>query len=172
MPSALTSINCRDYMQPIRSLPFLAVLLAGALHAPAPALAASVHITEAWAPPSLKGVKNGVAFVTIANDADQPDTLTGAETPSAASAELHTHEMQGDVMQMRAVKSITIPANETVAMQPGGLHIMLLQLNHELKEGDTVPLILHFEHTGDIKTEAKVRAHDVEPAHGHSMHGM
>ena len=66
-------------------------------------------------------------------------------TPAAGVAEIHEMAMDGDVMRMRAIGALELPAGKTVALQPGGYHLMLMQLKAALKAGETVPLTLVVE---------------------------
>ncbi len=66
-------------------------------------------------------------------------------------------DMAGGVMQMREVDSIVIPAGETVSLEPGGLHIMLLDLQTELEPGDTIEVTLVFAEAGEMTVTAEVR---------------
>jgi len=59
---------------------------------------------------------------------------------------------------MRAVDRLEIPAGETVSLEPGGYHIMLLDLASPLEEGSTVELTLTFENAGELVVTAEVRA--------------
>jgi copper(I)-binding protein len=61
---------------------------------------------------------------------------------------MHTMSMQGDVMKMRPLAAIDIPAGQPVTLSPGGMHIMLLGLTQPLREGQSFPLTLSFDHAG------------------------
>ena len=67
------------------------------------------------------------------------DRLIAVASPAAAAAELHTMAMDGNVMRMRALRTIDVPAGGQVALQPGGLHVMLLDLKQPLAVGETMP---------------------------------
>jgi len=56
--------------------------------------------------------------------------------------------MEGGVMRMRPLTAIDIPAGQTVTLSPGGTHIMLLGLTQPLREGQSFPLTLSFDHAG------------------------
>jgi hypothetical protein len=87
------------------------------------------------------------------------DKLVKAETTVAESTELHTVEMKDGVMQMRPVEGgIDVPADGTVELKPGGLHIMLIGLKQELKPGDKVNVKLTFEKAGVRNVTAEVRS--------------
>jgi hypothetical protein len=84
------------------------------------------------------------------------DRLVSAGTPVADTTELHTTVRDGDVMRMRPVAGIDLPAGRPVALSPGGLHVMLLGLRAPLKEGETIPLTLTFERAGTIEVRVPV----------------
>ena len=82
-----------------------------------------VRITNAWARATPGGAQTAATYVTLASVAG--DRLTGASTPAAQQAELHTMTMDGSVMKMRQVDGIDVPAGQMVTLKPGGYHIML-----------------------------------------------
>jgi len=98
----------------------------------------------------------GAGFITIRN-AGGADRLLSASTPAAGRTELHTMLRDGDVMRMRAVDAIAVPANGAVTLAPGGLHIMLIGLTRPLAVGEAVPLTLVFERAGAVTVELAVQ---------------
>jgi copper(I)-binding protein len=60
-------------------------------------------------------------------------------------------------MTMRQVSSIELPAGQTIRLEPGGFHVMLIDLKHGLKAGDKLSLTLRFERAGTRKVTAEVR---------------
>lgn len=94
-------------------------------------------------------------YLQILNIGDNPDRLIGVET-TIGMAEIHEVQMENDVMRMSPIDGIDIPAGETVHLQPGGWHIMVMGLEHPLVEGDTFPLTLIFESGTVISVEAWV----------------
>ncbi len=116
-------------------------------------------IEHPYANPSLAGVRNGAAYLQLVrNRAAQPDRLLGASTPVAARVELHRMETDGQIMRMREVSSIEVPASGQVALARGGLHMMLIDLKQPLKAGDRFDLTLRFERAGSQKVEVMVQA--------------
>ena len=82
--------------------------------------------------------------------------------------ELHTHIRDGDVMRMRPVNDIPVPANGEVSLQPGGLHLMLIGLARPLNDGQSIPVSLRFERAGEVTVELAVQAAGArQPAHRH-----
>jgi len=96
-------------------------------------------------------------YVTLTNAGSEADALVSASCDAARTAELHEVQNEGGVMKMRPVKSIPVPAGGKVELKPGGYHIMLLGLMHDLKTGEKVPVTLRFEHGGELHVEAAVR---------------
>ena len=109
-----------------------------------------LEIAHAWARPSVPGASEGVVYLAIINHGKAAEALTGASTPAAKRAELHTNDMMGGMMKMRAVESFAIPSGGTLSLEPGGNHIMLLGLKAPLKRGDSLDLTLIFTHQGKV----------------------
>ena len=105
-----------------------------------------LEIRAPWARATPGQAQNGAAYLTIVSPTT--DRLTGASSPVAKKAELHTMSMEGGVMRMRPLTAIDIPAGQTVTPRPGGTHIMLLGLTQPLREGQSFPLTLSFDHAG------------------------
>jgi copper(I)-binding protein len=86
------------------------------------------------------------AYLTVVSPS--ADRLVAVSSPVAKKVELHTMSMQGDVMKMRPLAAIDIPAGQPVTLSPGRMHIMLLGLIQPLREGQSFPLTLSFDHAG------------------------
>ncbi|MCB9959953.1 MAG: copper chaperone PCu(A)C [Rhodospirillaceae bacterium] len=151
----------------------LACLLAGL--AAGPTLAHEFHVEGltidhpfARENPRVGGA--GGAFMTITNSGDTDDILVGASSPVSADVELHTHIMEDGVMRMREVEGgIPVPAGTVVELQPGGYHVMFMEINEPLVEGDEFPLTLIFERAGSI--DVMVSVEDISAgAHGGMEH--
>ncbi len=104
-----------------------------------------IQIDHPWARASAGAAKTGAAYLTI-TDQGQPDQLTGASTPIAASAELHESMDDMGMMKMRPIAGLTLTPGKPVKLAPGGYHLMLMGLKAPLKAGDTFPLTLQFTH--------------------------
>ena len=105
-----------------------------------------LEIKAPWARATPSQAQNGAAYLTIISPTT--DRLTAASSPVAKKAEPHTMSMEGGVMRMRPLTAIDIPAGQTVTLSPGGAHIMLLGLTQPLREGQSFPLTLSFDHAG------------------------
>lgn len=139
-----------------------ALLLMFFLTACSPA-AGGITISGAWARPSpagdmaAMGGVNGGAFMIIRNNDSQPDSLIGAESSAARVVEIHQTTMTGDVMRMQQVESLEIPAGGEVLLQPGGYHIMLIDLQQNLTPGGIIEITLVFQQAGPVTVAVEVQ---------------
>jgi periplasmic copper chaperone A len=115
---------------------------------------AQVKVEHAWARPTVAGQQGGGGFLSITSAS--ADRLLSGSTPLAERFELHMMAMKGDVMEMRQVDAIELPAGKTVRLEPGGLHVMFIGLKTPLQTGSRVPVTLKFEKAGDVKVEFDV----------------
>ena len=133
----------------------------------------SVTVTGAWARASVQGQSGTGAFMTLT--AREPLTLVGVSTPVAGVAELHEMKMEGDVMRMRALDALALPAGRPVELKPGGHHLMLMELKAPLKPDTQVPVTLHLRDAKgalsklEVSVPVAVRAPagGAAPAHKH-----
>ena len=105
-----------------------------------------LQATNAWARATPGAAQTAATYVTILSPT--ADRLTGVSTPIAQKADLHSMTMDGNVMKMRDLDGIDLPAGKTVTLKPGGYHIMLTGLAHPLIAGQTFPLTLSFDKAG------------------------
>jgi copper(I)-binding protein len=117
------------------------ILLAAASLSCAHALAA-VTVGNPWIRATVPAQKAAGAFMQLQSTA--PTRLVEVRTPVAGRAEIHQMAMEGQTMKMRAVEGIDLPANQPVDLASGGYHVMLLDLQRQLKEGEQVPVSLSF----------------------------
>jgi copper(I)-binding protein len=103
------------------------------------------------------GIKTTGAFMVIRNAGSEDISLVEAGSPVAQTVQLHTHINEDGVMKMRQVPSIDVKAKALVELKPGSYHIMLIDLNKELKEGDLIPITLKFSDGQKKVLEAQVR---------------
>lgn len=119
-----------------------------------------IAIEGAWARP---GRMNGVTavYLYVLNGSAETDTLIALESPIAGLTELHeTFERGEGMMGMREAEEPFFPGRSVTGMEPGGLHIMLMQLKEELRLGDEVNVTLTFAIAGEITVTAPVREPD------------
>lgn len=127
--------------------------------------AQTVEIKDAWVRATVQGQKATGAFMTLT--AKNGASLIGVSTPVAAVAEVHEMKMEGDVMKMRAVaQGLKLPAGQPVKLNPGGYHLMLMDLKLPLKANTTIPLTLIFKDSKGVesKTELKVPVSQSAPS--------
>jgi hypothetical protein len=117
----------------------------------------AIVIGHPWARAALAN-GNAAAYMTLRNSGGEAERLRSASTPIARTVELHTHIRDGEVMRMRPVPDIPVPAGQTVRLRPGGLHVMLIGLTEPLRQGTTVPLTLRFERAGEATVQLEIQA--------------
>jgi copper(I)-binding protein len=81
----------------------------------------------------------------------------GASSAAAEHVELHETIRDGQVMRMRPVAKLALPAGGVLAMKPGAYHIMLLNLKHALHAGEKVSVTLTFEHAAPLSLDVPIR---------------
>jgi len=123
-------------------------------------------VQHAWVLASPPGATVAAAYLTLDNRGHKPDRLVSISSPRAARIEVHAILREGDLAKMRRVDPLRVAAGERLTLEPGGTHLMLLDLASPLSAGERVPLLLRFEVAGEIRIEAAVRAVG-DPASGH-----
>jgi len=138
---------------------FRAVFAAAALAAAVPLSAfaqGGVKVEDPFARASAGTSGAGAAYMTIRNSG-AADRLVSASSAVAGRVELHDHIREGDVMKMRKIEAITVPANGAAELKPGGLHVMLMNLKQPLKPGETIEITLNFEKAGAVAVKVPVK---------------
>jgi hypothetical protein len=143
-----------------------AALLATPAAAQTEVRAGDLVITQAWSRAAAQGGQ-GAGYLTIANRGAAADRLLAASSPAAGRMELHSMIRDGDVMRMREVPAIDLPAGQTVSLRPGGLHLMFIGLGQPLRQGETVPVTLRFERAGEVRIDFAIQAAGARGAGGH-----
>jgi copper(I)-binding protein len=116
-----------------------------------------ISVEDAWARPVPAAGGNGTVFFRLVNTGDEPDQLLGGESPVAGSIEVHKTTMEEGVMRMEHIPGLELPAKGEILLEPGGYHMMLIGVNTSLALGDTLPITLRFEESGEIQMEVQVR---------------
>jgi len=127
---------------------------------------ADVTVTEAWVRGTVPAQTATGAFMKLRSSKDVK--LVNAASPAANIVEVHEMRMKDNVMSMRAVDDVPVPAGKTVELKPGGYHVMLMELVKPLAKGDKVPITLTFVDDDGKKTRVEVKA-EVR-AHGGAQH--
>lgn len=113
---------------------------------------------------------NAAFYFTVTNDGDVADQLTSISTDAAETVEIHDMSMDNGVMAMKPMPDgVEIPARESVALTPGGMHVMLIGLTKSLVAGQTFDATLHFRDGGDVTVTVPVLA--TEPTDGEGTAG-
>ncbi len=129
----------------------------------------NVSVQSAWARATVQGQKATGAFMTLTSKTDTK--LVGVSTSVAGVAEVHEMKMDNNVMQMRALPDgLPLPAGKAVALQPGGFHVMLMDLKLPLQKDTTIPMTLRFKDAKGLQSslDIKVPVSQVAPAGGQS----
>jgi periplasmic copper chaperone A len=125
-----------------------------ALLAAAPAFA-QVSATDAWTRATVPVQKVAGVFLTL--QSAQATALVAVDSPVAGHVEIHEMSVMGEMMRMRQIQRLELPAGKPVALKPGGYHLMLFDLKKPLQAGEIVPLTLRFEGGRSVEVKAAVK---------------
>lgn len=134
---------------------------------------ADVTVTEPWVRGTVAGQQATGAFMQLQSSDNA--RLVGVRSSLTPNAEVHEMAMENEVMRMRHIDHVELPAGQAVQLKPGGYHIMLMGLDKQLPEGATVDLTLIVENAAgqkeEIPVQAPVRALNAKAGGGHGQHG-
>lgn len=119
-------------------------------------LQAAVTTSDIWVRTTAPGQKVAGAYLHLSSTEDVK--LTGGSSPASETLELHEMSMQGEVMKMRRLDGIDLPAGKKVELKPGGYHIMLMGISSQIKEGDVIPMELIITDRAGKQTSLHVKA--------------
>ena len=122
---------------------------------------AQLEVKNPWTRDTVGSVANAAIFMSITSPTE--DRLVSASTPAARKTDLMTMGGGGNVMEMKYLQGIDLPANTPVSLNPTGLHVWLANLHRPLKAGETIPLTLRFEKAGDRQITVSVIAPSAPP---------
>jgi copper(I)-binding protein len=128
----------------------LALALAGGALAGTP-----VKVEGAWVRSTVPGQQGTTAFMKLTSQ--QPMQVVGVSSPVAGTADLHEMKREGEVMTMRPLAKLDLPAGRTVALTPSGYHLMLQDLKLQLKPGTTVPVTLMLQDAKGVKSQLELK---------------
>jgi copper(I)-binding protein len=117
----------------------------------------NLEIDDAFTRATAPGQQVAGGFLKIENKGSA-DQLISASSPAAGEVQLHEMAMEGNVMKMRQVKDIAVPANGVVQLKPGGYHLMFLNLKGPFVADQTVPVKLKFAKAGEVEVKMPVKA--------------
>ncbi|MDX1609285.1 MAG: copper chaperone PCu(A)C [Halofilum sp. (in: g-proteobacteria)] len=139
----------------------LVMLLAGLPLLPAAAQdyrLGPLRIEQPWSRATAPGAQVGVGYFVLVNEGETDARLVAAAAPVAGRVTLHRSVEADGVARMEHQRDgVVVPAGGRLAFQPGGYHLMLMQLARPLAEGDRVPLTLEFEQAGTVAVELEVK---------------
>ena len=122
---------------------------------------------DAWTRPSMKG-ETAAVYLLIHNHTAKDDKLIGLSSNLAKAAEIHKSSSENDIMKMEMLASLPLASGDEYTFEPGGLHVMLVDINRDLKAGDRFDLTLHFENHEDITVVVEVTDQaDADSGHSH-----
>ena len=137
-----------------RSLCFLTVFL---LLSIASVGAQGITVQDAWIRGIPPSATTTAAFMTIHNTGPDDAVLKSADCDVAKTVQIHTMEQVGEIMKMKEVSELHIPANGQAILAPKGYHIMLIGLARPINEGETIPLSLNFTDRATVTVDAVVK---------------
>jgi copper(I)-binding protein len=116
-----------------------------------------ISIEDAWARPVPAAGGNGAIFFRLVNAGNESDQLVGGQSPVAGTVEVHKTTMEEGVMKMEHIAALEVPAKSEVLLKPGDYHVMLIDVSTTLAPGDTLPITLNFEKSGEMALDVEVR---------------
>lgn len=125
-----------------------------------------IEVHNAWVRPTAAG-QNAAVYFAIHNHTAEDDELLGVTTNVTDTVEIHTSSMENDVMQMSMLASVPLAADAELMFEPGGLHLMLIDLQKDLVLGEHMGIVLHFKKHADIVVEVHIEETMPEEDHGH-----
>ena len=120
-------------------------------------LSSSIFVSNAWVQAMPPSQKITAAYMVIVNNSKKEVVLVSASSDFAGATEIHQMAEMKGMMHMAMASGVRIPAQGKVALQPGGFHIMLINLKKPVNKGDIVPITLHFQDGESIMVQADVR---------------
>lgn len=102
-------------------------------------------VQDAYVRAPIPGNSMTAVYLTLSNYSDSARTLTEVSAPWASKIEIHTHDVVNGVMRMRQVDKLEIPSDDSVQLEPGGLHLMVFGVDASLAESSEAPLTLCFD---------------------------
>jgi len=133
------------------------LLFAGLLLLSTQVFANLLTVEDAYVRATPPNSKNSAAFMVIKNTSKKEVKLIATGSDIADRVELHTHLHVDGMMKMRQVDNVIIKAESSVSLQPGGYHVMFLNVKQPLKEGQSIALLLYFNNGEQIKINVPIK---------------
>jgi hypothetical protein len=115
----------------------------------------TIEVTDAWARFPMDD--RGAVYFVVVNDGEDADRLVGASSDLTGTVEVHETTMSEGVAEMAPVEAVDVAADGETVFEPGGYHVMLLDLDEVPEVGRSISLTLEFESAGQITVDAEVR---------------
>lgn len=149
------------------AIAFSTTITAAAQEAAQEVVVGELVIEEPWARATPAGARVGAGYMVIRNAGEAADRLVAGNATFAGRVEIHEMAVQDGVMRMRELDGgLEVPAGGSVVLEPGGYHIMFMQLDEPLVEGDRRAIVLDFENAGEVELTFKVRSMGAGAKHG------
>ena len=120
-------------------------------------LGQKILVSHAWVRAMPPSTKNTAAYMTIENQTGGELVLQSASTAAARVVELHKMEQAGNIMKMKQVDVLRIPAGSHLVLEPHSFHLMVIDLLKPLVEGETIPIVLNFAGGSHVTVNAVIR---------------
>lgn len=134
--------------------------------------ASTIVVEQPWARATPGGAKTGAAYMTLKNNGASGDRLLSATTSVAEKVQFHKMTNEGGVSRMQEMPNVNLEPGAQVVFQPGGMHMMLVELKQPLKEGQTLSITLQFEKAGSIAATVPIeKVGAMRPGNVGSMQG-
>ena len=101
----------------------------------------AISVENAWLRTPPAGLDKTAGYFQLINHSGSDQTLVGATSQQIRTIEMHTTTADGDMMRMRRLKTVSIPAGETTRFEPGGKHLMIFGL----RTSEAVSITFQFE---------------------------
>lgn len=120
-----------------------------------------VTVTDAWVREVPAGIETTALYMEIDNNSSETEKLLSVESEIAGTAEIHETSVNKDgISRMQQIQTVEIPASGSVAMKPGGTHVMLIGLRDRIESGQDIKVVLKFQNSGTKEIVAKVKGFD------------
>ncbi len=116
----------------------------------------SLHIKDAWTPEAPPG-RMMAGFMQIHNAGSSPVAIVDARATGFGHVELHNTTMDEGVMRMRRVDALTIDAGQTLSLEPGGLHVMLIEPQQNFHAGEHIEVVLIDSNGNEYPLQSEIR---------------
>ncbi|EIJ41756.1 hypothetical protein BegalDRAFT_0846 [Beggiatoa alba B18LD] len=113
---------------------------------------------QPWVREAPPNMTMNAAYMELRNDSDNDLMIVGGQSKDFGKVEIHTTVLENDVAKMLPIPKLVIPAKKSVTLAPGGIHIMLLNRQHEVKTGDKIDITLQLKDGQTLPLSVEVKA--------------